>query len=309
MSSINVIVSVDWEGRSLLVDNLDTMKAFRVRHPDVPMLQFLNPAYYTKENANITDTTKKIASVLLPDDEHGLHIHAWRTLVERAGVAFRSKPVFIEMTEEFKKKVLNPPDWNFYKNDEGFEVPIDRYEVDELVKILQTSIELLTSEGFRRPHSFRAGGCMGGINIQEALTQSAFTLDSSAGNIPFMARRLGDDIPWTQWANSLWGHIDDLTQPYEMNTSSGHLWQMPINGHLADYANADEMLAVFEKNVALWQSAPDQSAFVSIGFHQETAARFLDRVDEVVAAIKTMATKQNLPVVFTASPLKYLPLL
>ena len=37
MSHIIIIVSVDWEGRSLLHENLEIMNEFRMRHKDIPM--------------------------------------------------------------------------------------------------------------------------------------------------------------------------------------------------------------------------------------------------------------------------------
>ena len=46
---INVIVSVDWEGRDLESENEQVFKDFREKYPEVPMQQFLNAAYLTKD--------------------------------------------------------------------------------------------------------------------------------------------------------------------------------------------------------------------------------------------------------------------
>ena len=79
-------MSVDWEGRSLLPENLRLMADFRRKHPDVPMQHFLNAAYYTRPDIDAPSTTQLIREVLLPADEHGLHLHAWRSLLAVAGV-------------------------------------------------------------------------------------------------------------------------------------------------------------------------------------------------------------------------------
>ena len=42
--AITVYVTVDWEGWSLEPENIEAMQAFRLRHPEIPMLQLLNPA-------------------------------------------------------------------------------------------------------------------------------------------------------------------------------------------------------------------------------------------------------------------------
>jgi len=60
MSKIVVVVSVDWEGRSLLAENLELIAAFRQRHPDVPIQHFLNPAYYTR--AELTPRGRRVRS-------------------------------------------------------------------------------------------------------------------------------------------------------------------------------------------------------------------------------------------------------
>lgn len=304
MSFIVILVSVDWEGRSLLDENLEVMVDFRLRHKNVPMQQFLNAAYYTKEEANISATTKKIDSVLLPEDDHGLHLHAWRSLFEKAGVTAKKEPVFIEMTE-YMKTQINAHDWEYYKNDWGYDVPIDRYDTAELSSVIQTSINILTAQGFRKPNSFRAGGGMANQNVFNALAQNGFMLDSSAMNTRFFKQRFGD-IPLCAWIAELWPKINDLSQPYKMNTSSGDIWQIPSNGCVADYTSTDEILDVFHKNVAVWKKCQHEPVFVSIGFHQETAARFLNRLDSALVEIKTLARKNNLPIVFSSDPLPYL---
>ena len=42
---IKIIISVDWEGSNQLSENMNPMRAFREKHPDVSMQHFLNTAY------------------------------------------------------------------------------------------------------------------------------------------------------------------------------------------------------------------------------------------------------------------------
>lgn len=300
MSNIYVVVSVDWEGRSLLDENLEAMKSFRTRHPDVPMQQFLNAAYYTKVGAEISITTTKIKSVLLPDDELGMHLHAWSSLLEKAGVAPRFAPNFSGEQEQFAADG-NPLDWGYYPEDLGYDVPIDRFEVEELCKVIETSNKIISEHGFRPATSFRAGGWMGGENVHEAIVSMGFRSDSSAANTRFVKARLGD-MPIYRWITELWPDIHDNSQPYRLNTKVGDIWELPNNACLVDYTSADEVVDVFEKNLLLWKQNPERDVFVSTGFHQETAARHLCRLDEAIIKIKDLSIQQSLPLVFIGDP-------
>lgn len=304
MTSIVVIVSVDWEGRSLLEDNIAVMKEFRARHTDVPMQQFLNAAYYTKEEADNISTTRMISSTLLFEDDHALHLHAWNSLFEKAGITVIDEPGLIASNKaiNFYK---NPDDWGYYRNDWGHSVPIDQFSVNELSKVVEVSIDTLTSEGFRRPTSFRAGGWMAGENVLQALVKNNFMLDASAGNVKFVKQRF-NGMPLVTKMSKLWPHINDCSQPYKMEIENDEIWQFPNNGCLADYTTSEDIIDVFERNVKLWRQSKNQPIFVSIGFHQETAVKYLERIDKAVTSIKAMAKKQNLPVVFSADPLSYL---
>jgi hypothetical protein len=89
-----LVVTVDWEGLNLSDDNLAAMRALRERFPEIPLVQFLNAAYFTKPDADADAVQARIASVLRDGDELGLHIHGWKRLFEAAGVSYRPSPTF-----------------------------------------------------------------------------------------------------------------------------------------------------------------------------------------------------------------------
>ena len=93
-AKVYINVSVDWEGRDVSERNIKAMESFRDKFPHVPLLHFLNAAYFTKEGAD-NDTIKSlIRRVIKKDDELGLHIHAWKSLVKAAGVEYRFSPTW-----------------------------------------------------------------------------------------------------------------------------------------------------------------------------------------------------------------------
>jgi len=302
MANIVVVVSVDWEGRSLLQENLQLIAAFRRKHPDVPMQHFLNAAYYTRADMDAVQTTEAIQQALAPMDDHGLHIHAWHSLLFAAGVTGRSSPKFCE---SIAADLMSADDWGFYPSEPGYDVPLECFEANELDKIIRTSVAILTAQGFPRPVCFRAGGWMAGEKVRSALARNGFMLDCSAVDPRLAIRRFGD-IPLCRWLSELWPTVTETTQPHPLVTSSGELWQAPNNAGLVDYTSLDELIAIFQSNVTHWWREPDRHCFFSTGFHQETARKFLYRLDEAIGAIKRMAEEAQLPVVFTARPLDYL---
>lgn len=298
MSKIAVVVSVDWEGRSLLPENLQVISAFRERHPDVPMQHFLNAAYYTRPGIDPVQTTHAIRQALRPGDQHGLHLHAWHSLVSAAGVVARSGPRFLEGDAPVPKA---PDDWGFYPAEDGYDVPIEHFDVDELDRLVRTCVAILLAHGFRRPICFRAGGWMSGPRVQAALMRNEFTLDCSAVNPQLSIRRFGD-IPLCRWLTHLWPTIEETSQPYLMSTPAGGLWQVPNNAGLVDYTSVNELMSIFEQNVARSRQRGGASQILSTGFHQETARKFLNRLDEAIPLMKQVAADNGLPLIFTARP-------
>ncbi len=291
---VRIVVSVDWEGRDLNPKNLQAMQEFRRDYPDIPLQHFLNAAYYTKSQADAVEITKTINSVLLPKDEHGLHIHAWKTLVESAGVTFRSTPSFVR-------------DGSFISDcaiDCGQEIALTGYTNAELRKIIAYSIGILQREKFSRPKSFRAGGWQADDNVLDALAAEGFTLDSSATYADFL-KPSWEKYNLYGFVGKLWIEIKPTSQPYVYKTSAGRkILELPNNSCLSDYMTGDAMFKVFELNVNEWQKNPKKNVYLSIGFHQETAARYLPNLREALKLIRGYSQSKNVPIEFIVAPLE-----
>lgn len=291
---VRIVVSVDWEGDDLLPENLQAMKNFRRDYPEIPLQQFLNAAYYTKSQADAVQITKSIKSVLLPKDEHGLHIHAWRTLVESSAVNFRQSPSFVFEGYGFKNCPV----------DCGNDIPLTAYTTNELRKIIAHSIEILQREKFNRPKSFRAGGWQADDNVLDALAAEGFTLDSSATDAEFLK------ASWSKYnlygfVAKLWSETRPTSQPYTYKTSSGlKIIELPNNACLSDYMTGSDMLKVFQSNAHNLQKNPKKDVYLSIGFHQETAAEYLARLREAITLIRDYSKRNKIPIEFVVPPLK-----
>jgi hypothetical protein len=302
VSKLIVVVSVDWEGRSLLPENLQCMAAFRRKHPDVPMQHFLNAAYYTRHGIDASQTTRAIREVLLPEDDHGLHIHAWQSLLAAAGVETNDLSGFLRDDGRVARAA---DDWGFFPAEAGYDTAIEDLRVDALESVVATSARILVEQGFRHPIAFRAGAWMSGRNVQEALARNGFVIDCSAVDVGPVVRRFGN-IPLCDRLRELWPAVDDTSQPFRVDTQCGPLWQVPNNANLVDYLTAEEVVAIFARNAERWEQMPTRNWFVSTGFHQETARVFLSRLDEAIVEMKRMATERGWSLVFTARPHEFL---
>jgi hypothetical protein len=290
---VRIIVSVDWEGDDLQAQNLNAMRTFRSDYPAIPLQHFLNAAYYTKSGAVARNVTQQIQSVLRPGDEHGLHVHAWRTLVTAAGVHFRTSPSFVEGTVD-----LNQCD-----PDCGNDVALVAYTEAELKKILNFSVQTLVNQGFNRARSFRAGGWMANGRVLNALADSGFTLDSSATYAPYLEEAWSDYNLYS-FVGQLWPNSVPTSQPYVYQAKSGAtITELPNNGSLADYVTGADILKAFQSNAALLRSNPASDVYLSIGFHQETAADYLPALRSGIDQIMTYAKNQGIAYEFIVAPL------
>jgi hypothetical protein len=290
-AALRVVVSVDWEGRNLDPQNLAAMEHFRHDYPKVPLQHFLNAAYYTKVDADPRLTTAAIRSVLRKGDEHGLHIHAWKSLVEAAGVKFRTEPAF-----------RGPLDLSQCDPDCGHDVNMAAYNEKELQKLIRFSIKKLVQQGFERPRSFRAGAWQADKHVFRALAREGITLDSSATPAEYLKERWGKSLLYPV-VGKLWPDTTATSQPYRIDLGSGlSMLELPNNGCLADYVSGDVIAATFQKNVELWKKDRSRDIYISIGFHQETAQKFLPHLRQGIDAIQAMAERDRLPVAFVVPP-------
>ncbi len=289
MKKINLYISVDWEGRDLDGKNLTAFKEFRQDFPNTPILQFLNAAYFTKPNADINEIKKKIESVLLPIDEIGLHIHGWKSQFEACGIKFRNSPSFNSGGEIFAGE---------NDLDIGHDIPISEYTTDELVKVIKHSKDLFKKLGWGVPKNFRCGGWISKPQVLAALEKEGFIGDYSAVPCKFLDGKRKSNF-LHDWLYPLWKDITPETQPYKI----GNILEWPNNGCLADYVTGKEMLQIFIQNWAAFQKSEKENWYLSIGFHQETADKFIKNLIEALILIKKYSKEHNIPLNFSQLPL------
>lgn len=268
-STITLYVTVDWEGLSLDDENLEAIREFRRKHPHIAMLHLLNPVYFLQPGIDTAGTAAKIRSTLLPSDEHGLHLHGWKSLIERCGLPYRSEPSFSGIPEVCDS------------GDCGYSVSLEyAYSEYELATLVGCSAGLLVQQGFNRPRSFRAGGWQLGPKLAAALLNNGFVFDSSRTVPQLVANRWGETSNLMQMVKVLHADGAILDQPYELLPG---LMEYPNNASLADYTDTDQLVEIFKTLVA------NGKTVMVLGFHQESAFNYLNRLADAIPLMQQEA--------------------
>ena len=267
---VRVVVSVDWEGTGFNEEDMEAFCQFRDDFPNVPLTHFLNAAYFTRlapdDVIGAVSASDKIRTVLRDGDEIGLHVHADNHLLYSSGVA--------------PKKF---PSWNNLPDMTGHSVPLSTFSEEEVRQVVAFSCRTLTQQGFERPKSFRAGGWHADSRVMDALAAEGFAADSSEVPYDWLPGSFGQ-------VEDLWPNATRVSQPYRL---PGGLVEVPNNGCLADYVTSDEMVDNFK---AVVQSGRGKPAVLSLGFHQETAAKFLPRLRLALLEMELRAAMLRIPI-------------
>ncbi|MBF0297884.1 MAG: hypothetical protein HQK51_04150 [Oligoflexia bacterium] len=286
---IKIVISVDWEGDTLDEKNLAAFNKFRETFPKIKIQHFLNPAYFLRAvELGLTEDeiNKRIRSVLREGDEEGLHIHAWKELIEKSGVEYKDLPSFSH---------------DYYGSSSGSLVPLWAYSQNDLKKIFSTAIEIQKQYKFKAPTSFRAGGWQATTEVMNALAESGITLDCSA--LPSSYSLPGwEKLNLKEWVNTLWPMVTSLEQPFIIKDGKNEIIELPNNGHLADYVSAVDMFESFKKLSEQLTKEPSKDLYLSIGFHQETAAAYIKNIITAIILMNEYADKKNISYEFTSFP-------
>ena len=277
--TITVYVTVDWEGWSLDEENLEAMRQFRRQHPHIPMLHLLNPAYFVKPSIDAAQAAQKIKSTLLPGDGQGLHLHGWKSLVERCELPYKSTPSYAGTTEECSSHA-----------DCGYTVSLEyAYSAHELTILVGCSVDLLVQQGFQWPKSFRAGGWQLGPKLAAAIHKNGFVLDSSRTVPQLISNSWHEESELVRMVKTLHSGSSILDQPFELLPG---LTELPNNASLADYTHTDELVEIFTTLVGHGKQV------MVLGFHQESAFNYLDRLADAIPRMQQAADERGVRLVW-----------
>jgi len=216
--------------------------------------------------------------------EIGLHVHMYKSLVEAAGVAFRSSPSMSG----------SPPGCG--SDSSGYAVPITAYSESEIRDVLAYSIDRIEVHGLGRPRTFCAGFYAANPTLQSVLHGLGFKTSAAAfppGTI------YGSEYSPCWYQLSGWGYVPvtHTTPPYLVSSTAiypkgpwpylwdnlGTLVEIPQVCKIDWMVSADDMKNIFMENYNLAEAG--RPSAVCLAIHETNGAGHFSKYDEVLTFI------------------------
>lgn len=277
-ASSKIVLSLQWEGRDLLDHNLIAIAELRAQFPDIPMIHFISPAYFLRSPSEALSARQKIRSVMRSQDQIGLALGGWKSLVGAAGAIFRNGPTFWGYA-------LRPNDCAW---DCGQDIPVHIYPEEELDKIMTQAVKTLEEHGFGRPRGLAVTGWMASPTVLEAATRVGISHDFSAvPNEPL--KPLIGSYPLQAWVQGLWPKSTPTFRSFKIPTQTSSILEIPQSLPPIDYvtvAAALKVLTDFNAPVKDPQDASQGERVFQIVFHQETAQTMAPRLFKLLTTLE-----------------------
>lgn len=269
---LHLLVSCIWEGRDLGAANLRAIQNLRKTLDNLPLIHFVNPAYLARSDAERSRATEVLrAWVKQSDDTIGLYLAPWKSLLERAKVSPRTQPTFWGYTLTGKDCV----------GDCGSDVPLNVFDVQEIRKILRTSVDLIKTHDLGDPKAMMAAGWLATPKVLSAAVEEGLTMDFSAV-APDLLRPTLERYPLGRWIRDLWPDRTPFAQPLMVPTDSGAILEIGNGGMTLDHGSRSTYRGLMDAYLGMLDAMPDRPLYFHIGFYQETAARTLPLLQEIV---------------------------
>lgn len=270
--TVQLAVSLIWEGRDLEPHNLEALRRFRDAYGSIPFIHFISPAYFLRQDPQ--GEAAKVKALLRPGDRVGLALGGWRSLATKAGVIYRDGPTFWG-------QVQRP---NACGADCGQDVPVHVYPQADLVKMIDAGVQTLNQMGFGRVRALATSGWVASPEVLEAAAIAGMRYDFSAV-APEMLMKRARNYPLYGWTKDLWGQVTPHTQPYALATASASLIEVPQSLGAIDYVGAAETTELFKEYAEITRRDAGASLTFPLTFYQETASMSLPVVRSALTSI------------------------
>ena len=288
-----VIVTIDWDRPDTADAELAWSEHLHMLFPELRLTQLVGPYTFTEPVSaeRVAFLTNWLTSMR---DEHGdeigLHIHPYCSFVEAAGLSCNTEP---SLTSD----VPDPT---------GYTIACSTYSQSEFSQLLVKADELFIDNGLGKPTSFRAGAWTANDAVLSALADNGYVADTSANNWQRIEEWTEPTVsPIWDWNADNWSLIGDTSQPYYPSQADVQqpgdpaigILEVPDNGSLVDYVEADEMNAIFAAN---WPGgALTQPTQLSIGYHNVTYWDYRLRFEQTLTHVSGFTAAEDAgPVVF-----------
>jgi hypothetical protein len=149
--------------------DLEALAQLSANHPKMRWTHLFNPVAYTQETPLRHEMEQ---FVLQSRDQHaaeiGVHLHMYKSLLEKAGVPFRSQPS------------VNARMAAGSADESGYSVPMSAYAREELRTLLEFTLKTFDRRGLGRPATFCAGYYATSLDLQKEIAAQGFVCSAAA---------------------------------------------------------------------------------------------------------------------------------
>ncbi|SMF54877.1 hypothetical protein [Pseudobacteriovorax antillogorgiicola] len=277
--SLYFTISLIWTGSHLHSHNIEALQDLRKKHPKIRFHHLVSPAYFVSQNAK--KNRDIIMSLIQRDDQVGIYIAPWRSIVEKSKTLFRVSPSFWGPKEDG------------CHTDCGNSVPLTIYQEDDIKRIFKTSLDILKTSGLPVGQSYAVSGWQHSADIVSAAATLGLKFDFSPIPPSRIERRL-HHFPIFSWTFENWQQFEKFPYPMQSPTDS-HVIFIPQNGGVVDYNTSNELVSYFQETI---NTKLEAKSLYNLVIHQETAATFLPRLHATLQALKDLAEKNAITLTF-----------
>lgn len=277
-----------WDGSDIEPHALRAVRSFRKDYPEIKVKHFVNPVYFIR--AESTDFVSQLKSMIMEGDTVAIHIAPWKSLVEKSNVSFRNGPTFWGDALSIQHCV----------NDCGLDVSVNVYSVEDIRKILLTSISVFQEAGFSKPNGMVIGGWQSTDLLQKLAWEQGIREDYSA-IAPDSLGGYFDHFPIGKWIKRQWTEISAFAQPVLKDVGYGVMMQVPINGGSPEYLTSDQILQRFLVNTGQNHTSQIDTMVFTIGVFPSTMFHTVGTLRRTVEQIKAAASRKAIALRFNSA--------
>ena len=285
VKNVYLLQSVIWEGAPLAGQKIEALNKLRKTFPNEPLSHFISSSYLFRSKEDAESNKKLILENIQSSDTVGLHLTAWKSEVESAGLIFRDGPTFFGNS-------LHPARCSF---DCGQEIPPSSYPIDELKVLISHSKNALSRLGFNID-SLQVQGWMATPQLLSTASDQGFLFDYSGVSPDSVQSRLYQ-YPIFPWIVANWSDKSPLQQPYFIQKKSRKLLEVGNFMASIDYNSAADTFENFKKMVTLSDHSTEDALIFHISLRMESSFEKIDTFIEASQLIRAYCEKNNIVLV------------
>ncbi len=273
------IVSVLWEGREILGSNTASLERLRRSWPDLRLIHFISPAYFSRAEEQNIAVAKKIKALVLPDEKICLLVHPWESILKNANVDAIKNETFWGYHLDNKRCL----------NDCGQEVPFNSYDLKDREKIIGSSLAVFKKYMDSAPSCFMAGAWLSGKDLWPILRKLGIKHDFSYVDISLLKEKLFK-FPLWNYLIKAWGKEQTFSpKKFLVLTEFGALNIWPMSAATVSYNSPEKIGSLYQKfknSTASKETNSDKREIFHVGFYMDTLGRYENEVNKILLQVK-----------------------